>query len=170
MQGVFLDEYKQLSGEACSKTNFRNLAAKASGRSIMSLRKIADSALFKLVEDQFGDSSQGGADKMRRHFARGLDATALDKHNKHLATLAKENRDCTDLLHLSLALDCVPVISGAVAMRMLSPEELRSHPQTRDGLAPRQATRRHKGRLVLRSVQRGVHVQHDGDARWSHGR
>ena len=165
-----MDEYKQLNGVACSKTNFRNLAAKASGRSIMSLKKIADNALFKLVKDQFGDSSQASTDRMRRHFARGLDATALEKHNKHLTQLASENKDCNDLVHLSLASDYVPMISGAVAMRYCCRQKGCGLIQTRDILVPRQATWRQDGRMVLRSVQRRAHVQDAGDARRSHGR
>ena len=39
-------------------TSFKKMAAKASGRSIMSLKKIADSALYKLTKDTYGKNTE----------------------------------------------------------------------------------------------------------------
>ena len=83
----------------------------------MSLKKSADDALFKLVKDKLGTNSAESIEKMRRHFAEGLDADTLAKYTKHLRKLAKDNAETNELLALSMALDYVPMISGSVAIR-----------------------------------------------------
>ncbi len=86
-------------------------------RSIRSIKKIADSALYKLGRDSNGDNSEENKAKLRAHFARGLDPKALELYTKHLTKLAKDNPGCNGLRNLSLAVDYVPMLSATAAMR-----------------------------------------------------
>ena len=54
----FINEYEQINdGKTLSKTSYKKLAINASGRSHMSVKKIARSALFKITKDMYGSSS-----------------------------------------------------------------------------------------------------------------
>ena len=50
-----MNEYEQVNnGEKLSRTKYRKMAMETSGRSIMSLSKIARNALFKITLDVYG--------------------------------------------------------------------------------------------------------------------
>ncbi len=54
---------------------------------------------------------------MRKHFAEGLSPEALEKYTTHLMKLAKDNPNCDELRHLSMAVDYMPMLSGRAAQR-----------------------------------------------------
>ena len=82
-KACYCTEYKETHGEECSNSRFKHLSAHASGRSVMSLRQIADSAFVKLTRDCCGGSSLEQL-AMRAYCARGLDKNATDASRKHL--------------------------------------------------------------------------------------
>ena len=114
----FKNEYEEVSfGKTLSNTHYKKLAMAASGRSHMSVKKIARSALFKITKDMYGSSSSENREKMRKHFAAGLDLPALERYNMHLEKLAQDNEGCNELRCLAYSNDYVPMLTGTIGMR-----------------------------------------------------
>ena len=56
-------------------------------------------------------------EKMRQHFAAGLDADTMERYAGHLEKLAADNADSNELRCLAYAGDYVPMLSGTIGMR-----------------------------------------------------
>ena len=87
----YCKKYMEQHGGECSESRFRHLSAHASGRRVVSLKQIADSAFVKLTRDCFGGSSRDHLAKMRACFAKGLDKKATETFGNHLTKLALDN-------------------------------------------------------------------------------
>ena len=104
-------------GKKLSRTLYKKMALKTSGRSIMSVKKIARSALFKITLDVYGKNTAENREHMRQHFASGLDANTMGRYAMHLEKLAMDNADSHELRCLAYANDYVPMLSGTIGMR-----------------------------------------------------
>ena len=116
-KACYAEEYEEIHGKPLSANQFKQLSARASGRPFLTSKGIAKSALFKLTADRFGAADTECLNKMRQHFAAGLDAAAMEKFNEHVKDVTEKSTFGRGVLEYAAIHDYNPMISRTFAMR-----------------------------------------------------